>query len=82
MGSFMRDSERGPLLKEREFYNTLFDKTQPVPADPMFEEQRLSRFLASLQDRSELRVCIHLHTRLISSTELLSFGTSKVRRTN
>jgi hypothetical protein len=73
MGSFMRDSERGPLSKEREFYNTLFDMTQPIPADPMFEEQRLPRFLASLQDRSELRVCIHLHTRLIPSAELLSF---------
>ena len=69
----LNDSERGPLPKERGFYNTLFDMTQPVPADPMFEEQRLLRFLASFQDRSKLRVCIHLHTRLIPSAELLSF---------
>jgi hypothetical protein len=71
-GSFMRDSKQGPLPEEKAFCKKLLTTTTSIPKDPLFEGQLLSRFLAHFQNRSELRVCIHLHTRLIPSAELLS----------
>jgi hypothetical protein len=70
--SFMRDSEQGPLPEELSYCKGLLTGTHPVPEDPLFEGQLLSRFLTLLQDRSELRICIDLHPRLVPSPELLS----------
>jgi hypothetical protein len=68
--SFMRDSEQGPLPKELSYCKGLLTGTHPVPEDPLFEGQLLSRFLTL--HRSELRICIDLHPRLVPSPELLS----------
>src|SRR5256714_414314 len=70
--SFMYDSDQGPLSEELEFCKTLYTRTQPVPNDPAFEKQLLSRFLKLLQGRSELHICILLHSRLVPPAEYLS----------
>ncbi|KIW58786.1 hypothetical protein PV05_03283 [Exophiala xenobiotica] len=70
--SFMYDSKAGPLSEELAFSKTLFARTRPVPSDPAFQEQRLSRFLGLLRGRSELSVCILLHSRLVPSAGYLS----------
>ena len=71
-GSFMRDSDKGPLPEERAMCKRLFTMTAPVPTDPLFQQARFLRFLALLEHRSELRICIDLHPRLVPSAELLS----------
>src|SRR5271155_1179652 len=70
--SFMRDSKQGPLPEELTYSKGLFTRTHPVPEDPLFGGQLLSQFLTLLEDRSELRICIDLHPRLVPSPELLS----------
>ena len=71
-GSFMHESSHGPLPEERDLCKRLLVETTPPPDDPVFEPQRLLRLRTLLQDRSELRVCIDLHPRLVPSAEMLA----------
>lgn len=71
-GSFMHESSHGPLPEERDLCKRLLVETTPPPDDPVFEPQRLLRLRTLLQDRSELRVCIDLHPRLVPSAEVLA----------
>ncbi|KAK5069076.1 hypothetical protein LTR70_010755 [Exophiala xenobiotica] len=71
-GSFMHESSNGPLPEERDLCKRLLVETTPPPDDPVFEPQRVLRLRTLLQDRSELRVCIDLHPRLVPSAEVLA----------
>ncbi|KAK5069418.1 hypothetical protein LTR51_008668 [Lithohypha guttulata] len=71
-GSFMHESSTGPLPEEQDLCTRLLVERTPPPNDPVFEPQGLLRFRTLLQDRSELRVCIDLHPRLVPSAEVLA----------
>lgn len=71
-GSYMRQSDSGPLPSEQELYDELQKEVTQPPDDPLFEPQRLQKLRALLQERSELRICIDLHSRLVPSAEILS----------
>ncbi|KAJ9657865.1 hypothetical protein H2198_004061 [Neophaeococcomyces mojaviensis] len=72
-GSFMHDSSEGPSPEEVQAYTRLLTETTPLPADPLFELQYLEPLCALLEERSELRVCIDLHPRLVPSAEILGW---------
>ena len=71
-GSHMRDSPGGPLQEDIDFYNCLLTETVPLPDDPLWEPQRVLQLRTLLQEKSELRVCIDLHPRLVPSSEILA----------
>lgn len=71
-GSHMHDSAEGPLQEDVDFYNGLFTKTASLPDDPLWEPQYVSQLRSLLQEKSELRICIDLHPRLVPSAEILA----------
>jgi len=71
-GSFMRESANGPLPEEHELYEALLTEKATLPDDALLEPQRLSKLRSLLRNRSELRVCIDLHPRLVPSAEILA----------
>lgn len=68
----MRESPSGLLQEELAFCQTLFTTLVTLPAEPLLEGGRFRQFLNLLENRSELRVCVDLHPRLVPSAELLS----------
>ncbi|ETN44772.1 uncharacterized protein HMPREF1541_10442 [Cyphellophora europaea CBS 101466] len=73
-GSYMRESPSGLLPEELAYCDTLFTDPVTLPAEPLFEASRFRGFLGLLENKSELRICVDLHPRLVPSAELLSLS--------
>lgn len=71
-GSHMGESASGLLADELAACESLFTSAVTLPSEPLLKEGRFRRFLGVLENKSELRVCIDLHPRLVPSAELLS----------
>jgi len=71
-GSHMRDSSDGPMQEDVDFYHGLLAEIAPLPDDPLWEPHHVLQLRSLLQERSELRVCIDLHPRLVPSSEILA----------
>lgn len=71
-GSFMRNSSQGPPPDEHRRCMDFLTKEVTLPDDPFSEPQRLHQLLSLMATRSELGVCIDLHSRVVPSIELLA----------
>lgn len=70
-GSFMRSSDAGMAEEDKELCERLFTTTQPIVSDPLFSDDHIDRFLSNLCGRSEARIYLDLHPRLVPSVENL-----------
>ncbi|KAJ9648666.1 hypothetical protein H2198_010968, partial [Neophaeococcomyces mojaviensis] len=73
-GSFMRPSEAGLIAEDREFCDKLLTATQPLPDDVLFDDDHFPRLHLNLRGRSEARLCVDLHPRVVPSVENLYIG--------
>ncbi|KAJ9653655.1 hypothetical protein H2198_007166 [Neophaeococcomyces mojaviensis] len=76
-GSYMRPSKAGMADEDRALCQKLKSNWQPVPFDPLFDDDHFMDFLSNLQGRSEARVYIDLHPRIVPSVEGLSIAGRK-----
>ncbi|KAK5069380.1 hypothetical protein LTR51_008630 [Lithohypha guttulata] len=70
-GSFMRPSKAGMLGEDKELCQRLLTHSQPIPYDVLFDDEHFERFHSNLRGRSEARVCVDLHPRIVPSVENL-----------
>ena len=70
-GSFMRPSKAGMVDEDKELCRRLLTHNQPIPYDVLFDDEHFERFHSNLRGRSEARVCVDLHPRIVPSVENL-----------
>lgn len=70
-GAFMRASKAGLFKEDKELYDKLFTNVQPRIGDDLFSDAHFNPFHTNLRGRSEARICIDLHPRLVPSAENL-----------
>ena len=68
----MRASKAGLFREDKELYDKLFTNVQPRSGDDLFSDAHFNAFHTNLRGRSEARICIDLHPRLVPSIENLS----------
>ncbi|KAL7917716.1 hypothetical protein ACQKWADRAFT_306066 [Trichoderma austrokoningii] len=71
-GCYMHSSASGMVKEDAELCKRLLTTSQPIASDDaLFSDDNLDKFLSSLRHRSEARISIDLHPRLVPSVENL-----------
>lgn len=70
-GSFMRPSKAGMVKEDKELCERLLKTSQPTVSDALFSDDHFDKFCSNLRGRSEARICLDLHPRLVPSVENL-----------
>ena len=70
-GSFMKPSKAGMVKEDKELCESLLWTTQPIFNDALFSDDHFDKFHSNLRGRSEARICLDLHPRLMPSVENL-----------
>ena len=70
-GSFMRPSKAGMVKEDKELCERLLKTSQPTVSHALFSDDHFDKFCSNLRGRSEARICLDLHPRLVPSVENL-----------
>ena len=70
--SFMKDSENGISVTEKEFCDSLLHTTQEAPSDTLFDDNFFSKTCGKIENKNETRVIRDISTLITPSAEILA----------